>query len=197
MLMSSPTDSGLPTANVSFPDAVAFDNSMVAVTIGASVTSGSLFDIGDTDVYFVATDDSGNTNDCVLIISVIGNVTSSCQVIFSSDRMRVRDCFSCDPQILDQFWSSCAGTTPCYMSGYTHYWQLMPSERHNPFARTVQCNAREHLFYWAIQWNVPSILRMRRPSVEYHPYCDRQNGALISGNMHVTEWYVVRSGSLE
>ncbi|XP_038074659.1 mucin-3A-like isoform X2 [Patiria miniata] len=68
---SSTTDLGLPTANVSFPDATASDNSMLAVTFSANATSDTPFNIGDTVVQFVATDNSGNTDDCFFTITVI------------------------------------------------------------------------------------------------------------------------------
>ncbi len=77
------TDTGICSAVVNFPSAVAFDNCDVTVAQTAGLASGSNFPVGVNTVEFTATDDGANTTVCSFTITVIDNElpTMVCQNI--------------------------------------------------------------------------------------------------------------------
>ena len=70
--MTSNLDEGLSTANVTFDPAKVTDNSQVEITPIPSIQSGSIFDEGENEVRFNATDPSGNTGTCLFTVTVKG-----------------------------------------------------------------------------------------------------------------------------
>ena len=69
------TDSGLNTANVTWPDATATDNSG-SVTVTSSINSGATFILGTTNVTYTAIDPSGNSVMCTFSVTVVGECFS-------------------------------------------------------------------------------------------------------------------------
>ena len=68
------TDPGLASAVVSWDTVSATDNSG-SVTLTSNFQSGNAFPIGNTDVVYVATDQSGNIATISFTVTVEGNVT--------------------------------------------------------------------------------------------------------------------------
>ena len=68
------TDSGMPTAVVSWQQPSATENSGEPVTIFSNFNSGDTFPIGVTTVTFTATDTSGNANSARFTITVTGKM---------------------------------------------------------------------------------------------------------------------------
>ena len=76
------TDTGSPTANVTWPGPTADDNSG-NVTLTSTVSSGAAFPIGITVVTYTAVDGSGNQCNLSFTVTVIGmlknrNVVENC-----------------------------------------------------------------------------------------------------------------------
>ena len=57
-----------------WPNATVTDNSGENITLEVNETSGSTFDIGVHTVQFIATDSSGNSNNCTFTVTIEGKV---------------------------------------------------------------------------------------------------------------------------
>ena len=67
----APTDSGLPSAAITWPEPVVIDNSG-SVDSFTNATNGAPFGIGVSAIVYTALDEAGNSAQCSFTITVIG-----------------------------------------------------------------------------------------------------------------------------